>query len=591
MSSSRAVRFRVPSLLASLLTGLLLLTPALFAQSGDGEELSVYVDQVDVNVVDVEVRVVDRSGEPVTGLTAEDFAIYDDGEEMELSNFFAVDRRPGADLPQEDATLAEIAAPEASSAPTPDQVLHLMVYVDSFNLRPSSRNRLLNQLDGFLADRVSADTRVMLMAYDRRLRVITPFTEDLGVLRQGVDTLRSLRATGQLTAMERRSALRNIQLASAPNVLGEVSVDEVVSIARNEAAREEDMLAQATEGLARGIRALGGLPGRKALLYVSDGLARVPGQEVFEYASSILGTDNADGVNLRLAAFDYHRPEHFERVVHEANAQQVTLYTLDARGETGGGSLSAENPTLGAGGGGLGSYDALRGSNISAPLIDMAERTGGEAFRGTDNFDGALAELAENLEAYYSLGYRSPHPSDGELHKIEVRVRRPGLRVIHRSGYIDKAPADQMADRTLATLLQDPGSNPLAVGLDVGNPEKVGRGQYVVPLIIRIPARHVTLVPKSDQQVGRLSFFVAVRDAEGETSDVQRLELPLAFGPEHQEQIRSGEIAYRTNLRVETGAPTIAVGVWDEIAGTEAFVTEQVFLGKTVRNHEARLGG
>ena len=44
----------------------------------------------------VDAVVVDRAGKPVTGLTAADFEVYEDGERVEISNFYAVHRRTSA---------------------------------------------------------------------------------------------------------------------------------------------------------------------------------------------------------------------------------------------------------------------------------------------------------------------------------------------------------------------------------------------------------------------------------------------------------------------------------------------------------------
>ena len=51
---------------------------------------------------------------------------------------------------------------------------------------------------------------------------------------------------------------------------------------------------------------------------------------------------------------------------------------------------------------------------------------------------------------YYVLGYYPPtHPRDGKFHKIEVRVKRPGLNVVARKGYADprgKTPEERAKD-------------------------------------------------------------------------------------------------------------------------------------------------
>ncbi|MCP4204333.1 MAG: hypothetical protein GY769_20660, partial [bacterium] len=152
--------------------------------------------------------------------------------------------------------------------------------------------------------------------------------------------------------------------------------------------------------------------------------------------------------------------------------------------------------------------------------------------------------------------------------------------VRNRSGYVDKPVADQVADRTLSSLLIDSRENPLNVRLAFGEPEKEGRDTYILPVMIRIPLRDVILVPDEANRVGRLQIFVALQDEEGNMSDIHRFPLPVSLPAEAGGEMADPEIGYRTNLKVKRGTPKIAVGVWDEVSGTESFVFEHVLVGQ-----------
>src|SRR5204862_4130952 len=74
------------------------------------------------------------------------------------------------------------------------------------------------------------------------------------------------------------------------------------------------------------------------------------------------------------------------------------------------------------------SQDSLRG---------LSEETGGFASVGNDP-NVVFDRIVKANSTYYVLGYYPPtHPRDGRFHKIEVRVRRPGVRVAARKGYAD----------------------------------------------------------------------------------------------------------------------------------------------------------
>ena len=81
-----------PATRRSLLLLLLacLLVPLPLVAQDDGE--TIFIDRVDVNVVNVEVFVTDRDGNRVADLTADDFEIYEDGRLVEVSNFYSAVR-------------------------------------------------------------------------------------------------------------------------------------------------------------------------------------------------------------------------------------------------------------------------------------------------------------------------------------------------------------------------------------------------------------------------------------------------------------------------------------------------------------------
>ena len=571
--------------LASTLALVALMASPAVAQDGD-EPASLFIDRVDVNVINVEVFVSDRQGRRVTGLTADDFEILEDGRPVEITNFYAVARESRAEstFERDRALVAGTEPPVLEELPE-DQQLSLLVYVDNFNLRPGSRNKVLRQMQGFIEDRLVQGDRVMLVSFNRSVEVVTPFTTDRSEIESGIQQLRKAAGYRELVEGDRREVLREINfyaqsLGTDPESAYGMAVDRV----RSFVAKSQEDLEQSSRGLRAVTRSLSGLPGRKALLYVSDGLSELPGQELYDhvYRTFSQSVAAASGFNIERASetFDNYRPEILHSIIADANAHQVTFYTLDARGSTGsGGTFSAEFETLGSEGAGTSELDSVRNANLTSPMVNMAERTGGTAIRNTDNFDGALARMARDFESFYSLGFRSPRGGDGSYHQIEVRVNRPGLRARHRSGYVDKPQIERVEDRTLSSLLLEAEQNPLGIGIDFGPPQKQKSDLYILPVIIRIPVKDVALLPQGDREQGKLTIFVAVRDEVGGVSDIHRLPVNLSFTKEQLESARaSGEFAYRTNLQIGGGTPKVAIGVWDELSGVESFVHKRVLL-------------
>ncbi len=573
---------------------LCLLAPWAGAQEST-DSPSVFIDRVDVNIVNLEVFVTDRQGNPIHDLTAEDFELFEDGRAVEISNFYTFARpdRIGSGFDRDRAMVTGVEVPPVNLEEIPaDQRLALLVYVDNFNLKTSSRNKVLKELRGFVEERLAQGDQVSVMVGNRGAETIVPFSTNAAEIMTGFDQVSRMSGYRHMAEARRREVMRNIQEAASFRGADGGGADEVIEMVDFHVRELVEEQEQSINTLRSVTRSLAGLPGRKALVYVSDGLEEVPGADLYEYVERVFvrgALRDSTSAHGPLLAFREYRPQLFQSIVAEANAHQVTFYTIDARGSSGGGGLlSAENEALGSQGGGTPGIDAMRSASLQTPMIDMAERTGGRAIRNTLNFDDAFANMSRDFDSFYSLGYRSPRGGDGKYHRVEVKVKRPGLKARHRSGYVDKPEVERVADRTLSSLLLDLQANPLEVGLDFGPPEKQGRNKYVLPVIVRIPIRQLAVLPQGDKEQGKLSIFLGVRDEEGGISQIHQIPLPLNFPKGTVVADTSREIAYRTNLQVRSGTPKVAVAVWDELSGVESFVHKRVLVGDPGRGKKGR---
>ena len=71
-------------------------------------------------------------------------------------------------------------------------------------------------------------------------------------------------------------------------------------------------------------------------------------------------------------------------------------------------------------------------------MNEITGQSGGrtEIVRATADLETATANIAEELNHQYLLGYSSPHPGDGQYHSIRVRAVTPGYKVRARAGYV-----------------------------------------------------------------------------------------------------------------------------------------------------------
>ncbi|MGH9464733.1 MAG: VWA domain-containing protein, partial [Thermoanaerobaculia bacterium] len=459
-----------------------------------------FFESIDVNVVNLDVYVTDKRGNPVVGLRQEDFEVLEDGTPMPITNFYAVETgRPvsGTDLalPAEGvpATPDDTPTPAAAAAPVPDeQRLHLVVYIDNFNIRPFNRNRVFRRLREFLNDQLEPEDRVMLVTYDRSLHNRHPFTSDAQLISQALFELETLTGHAVHQDSERRDLLRAINEAE--------DVNAVFWQVRTFAESSYNDLTFTVEALREIVDSLAGLAGRKALLYVSDGIAMKPGEEMF-YA--LMQKFNETSVISTSHEFDASRL--FDQLADQANANRVSFYTLDAAGLRPPSASSAEMAELAQAG--LASfYDSTLVSNLQAPLRTLAEKTGGQAILNQNDVGPALDRIARDFDTYYSLGFTPSHSGSGRLFELEVRVLgRKDLVVRHRSSYRDKPVGTRMADGTMATLLFGEQRNGLGVQLALGGEavDADDRSLYLVTVEVQIPIGRLTLIPREEFHVGR----------------------------------------------------------------------------------------
>jgi VWFA-related protein len=559
--------------LAAILMPVLAPAAAPQAEAAKPAQEELFVDTVNVTVVNVDVYVTDKKGARVNGLTRDDFQIFEDGRPVAVTNFYAIEKGKSTTAAGEAPPPAPVqAAPGApptlvERVPTPeDQRLRLVIYIDNFNLRPFNRNRVMKELRAFLEHNVGRDDQIMLITYDRELHVRHTFTSDPSVIASGMLELEKISAQGVHADSDRRDVLRSIEEST--------NVGQALSYARTYAESAYNDLSFSIDAIKDTVTSLAGLPGRKAILYVSDGLQMIAGQDVFYAVQNKYG-EQSTGLTEQ---FQWDTSKRFNELTAQANANRISFYTIDAGGLRVYSSVSAENQTAGQGV----FIDSVQISNLQSPLQMMAEKTGGVAVLNTNNALPSLERIAQDFNTYYSLGYTPTHFGDGRYHKIDVKVKKKGLQglqVRHREGYRDKNVESRMSDGTMAALKFPIDNNPLGLDLRFGAPTRRADGLYVQPVEVRIPLGKVTLVPRGGNQEARLRLYIGASDPDGHTSDVQQVPLSIAI-PEAEVAAASQKFyTYTVSLLMRGGEQKVAVGARDDLAGQDSYVSRIVRVG------------
>ncbi len=537
------------------------------------EEL--FFDSVDVNIINVEVYVVDKQGNRIRGLTRDDFTLEVDGKPAAITNFYAVEdgeAKIAAPTPEyvpptdPAAPAAPPAAPPSGVSPeveTPlEQKLHLIVYVDNFNLHPFSRNRAFGYIRTFLRTRLLPGDEVMLVSYDRSLHVRHPFTSDPELIASSLYDLEEVSAHAVHFDSDRKDILDYIYEA------------DDLTLARGRASQYAGSLyndvsftIEALKGL---VDNLAGLPGRKAILYISDGLAMRPAEDIYHALN-----DKFRDSSVLTEAYRFDATRNIQELTAKANANRVTFYALEAAGLRTYSYIDASN--FQANGGPL--IDQIHFANLQQSLQFMAQQTGGMAILNTNNFGPMLDRVADDFANYYSLGFSSSSTA-GRYHEIEVKVQgNRDYKARIRDGYRSKTVETRVAEMTMASLQYGFQQNDLNIELEIGQ-ERPDQGRhFLVPIIIKIPLDKLNLVAHNDMLRGRVRLFIGARDSEGGVAPIQDVPVPIDIP---QKGFVSGQGAiykYEVTLQMRRGRQVVAVGVRDEIGAVTSYVSRGLTVG------------
>jgi VWFA-related protein len=532
---------------------LLLLFPGaqLAAQTEIAEE--TFTDEIEVSLVNLEVVVTDRKGKSVSGLRREDFQVFEDGKPVEITNFYA----ETAPAPGSGAATSEI--PRSL-----DQRLSLVVFVDDYNTEQESRNSILDGLKAFLGSSLSPGDQVMVVRFGRSLEVRKPFTTDIGQVLSEVEVIRKLASN---LASRERSRDHQIQVVADALSIGGWGATAEARI-REYAEVETSYVAASLGALETVVGWLGGLPGRKAVLYVSDGLPAVPGEDLFIWAEAYSGFKSGQRIS-GMNAGTYDASELFRRVTSKASRNRVAIYPIEAMG-----ARWVRGTRL----------QEARIQNRQNGLSFLAEETGGRTMFNVSQAGAALQTMAADLSSYYSIGYRPQRLADDREHKVEVKVKGKGLAVRYRRWYQDKSLGEAIAERTAATMVFGAEENPLGAALEIGQQTPAG-DSFVVPLRVKVPIGKLYLEPKGEKREGRLRLFVVATGGD-KVTPVRETRVVTVTVPEKDlaEGLPEGklpEYVHEIRIKLEKGSWTVGIGVRDEIATTTSYLQGKLEAGSS----------
>ncbi|HYU44200.1 MAG TPA: VWA domain-containing protein, partial [Vicinamibacteria bacterium] len=309
------------------------------------------------------------------------------------------------------------AAPPPAEIPVPPRGRTITLVVDDLHVSYEGMDRVREALHRYLAERLAPGDRVAILRTGGGVATMQQFTSDARRLHAAVDALRfnyrGMASLGGPAAIDSQMPFGGGPTGGSPS-----------GRQTNEGQKEldrfrEGLVGVGTLGTLRWIvRGLAPLPGRKPVVVFSDGFG------IFDFA---------DGGRVEAQV---------RALTNEANRASVALYTVDTRGLSPE-SVRAEDNVAHLSGSaiqGIPGQRVLGHFTAEESLSYLAERTGGLMVKGSNDPGRGLDRVLEDQQGYYLIGYTPPSAffdapaGRPAFHKLQVSVRRPGLRVRSRAG-------------------------------------------------------------------------------------------------------------------------------------------------------------
>jgi VWFA-related protein len=269
---------------------------------------------------------------------------------------------------------------------------------------------------------------------------------------------------------------------------------------------------------------------RKSLLLFSHGYQRTR-------TSDILRVIDYRGGTLSIAEEDFHR------AITTATRNNVVIYPIDPRGLSPDGGLGDAEAAP--------APDVISGLDARQSLTALAGATGGFALSSSNSFESAFNRIVQENSTYYVLGFSSTNERrDGRYRKLDIRVKRPGLIVRGRAGYMaplrnERPPDPPKPSANVSVGVAEALRSTVAVN---GLPLRVSAAPFKGPernatvvIAVEVDASQLGLVEKDGTHVGALEVSYFSIDMKNKFYPGQTQTARLSLRPEtHQQVMKTG---------------------------------------------------
>ena len=506
------------------------------------------VVKITTSLVQLDAIVIDKKGNPVTNLDISDFNILQDGKLQKLSNFSFVNTtiKNSESKPNGKIGKKTVIPPTRVRANSTGRVITFVVDDGSCTTSHIGMRATRAALNKFVREQMQTNDLVAIYRTRSGSSLFQQYTSDRSQLLKTVKKVRWLPSLGCSNGGEFFEAERqweDIPVKNDPMTGGELTEE------RNRKRKEEirdknrDNQIVGTLGVIRYIvKGMSRIQGRKVMFLMSDGIPTLDG--------------NRNSGRAR---------EHLRNLTNEANRAAVVINTVDVRGVGFAGFISAADDIKPDTNFGSDKNSTRRVSesrlaqsrDLQDGMAFLAHETGGDFYRGNNNLEVHLRRAMNLEKGYYLLGYEPDEETfkGPKFHKIEIRLKRPDLRVHSRAGFVGnerQIPTKRKGDSELYEAITAPLPN-AGIGLRLtaffGNSSKNGN---FIRSLIHIEGRDIKFVDAEKGRKKAIFDIVAVTlNEKNEVVDEFNRTHTIKFKLEAIQFIKQNGLIYTSDVAVK----------------------------------------
>ena len=544
------------------------------------------------NEVRLDIVVKDKKGRPVKDLAPADFEVFEDGVSQKIASFRFVTREEtdaaAANNPDRKESNVQTSPSSGPSTRTTPGIIALVFD----RLSPDARSLAKKAGIAYAKEGLAGGDFTGVFRIDLSLNTVQPFTDNSELIRAAIENATNSTGSTYVSGAQRTRDLadrslaldRQIDSAQANATAAGASGDPGGAAAAGQAsgqaaaaqklvemesnilqqfeALERDQQGFATiNGLLAVINPMRNLPGRKTIIFFSEGLALPTSVQT-----------------------------KFPAVISAANRANVSIYTIDAAGlrtESGTADSARELNSIVAqrigqqsrGSDRMSSGPYMKSLERNEELLRfdprsglgaLADQTGGFLIHDTNDLTHGLRRINDDMRGYYLVSYVPKNVDyDGRFRQISVKVNRPSLDVQTRKGYyavesVGQLPVLDYEAPAIAAATRSSNSKSLPLmGSALSFPARNRPGLFLV--VAQAPLSAFSFATNQDSKTFSTDFSVIalVRDKTNEVVQKLSQHYSLSGSLDTLDSAKKGDLLFYRETQLPAGSYTIDLIAYD----------------------------